>query len=403
MRIQEMDEPAQHRVPQAPTASFLQLPLELRNIVYDLLIEEAMVATSSPCGGLPHWQTPTFSRTHIFDLQISTRKIRYPNLRLPSNLIYACHQIHAEFSTMVCSRIHHLKLTGDFMLGLSSTAAIFDILERRPWIANSIRSVNVLLKFNHVLPVLGGVAVNTSVLEQHPWLGERLKIAELRVRKFEMGGCGMQWVPQGWWQEMTARHWGLHWCLETFGVKMPIGKQPDDAQEGHEHNTLPDLAKLFETFPLLEKIDIETEHRHLLSLFPAPRDTAESFRALEERGIEVNVLLKQWQMESFCNMLYRNGIERGTIRFGDYFTRGKMALSYETITEGRRRGHQIVSFRLFDCMVRPEEAEDGSQADVKPSRWKMAFWRTKENPTKTAGDDTTSTVGISANEPTRPS
>jgi hypothetical protein len=366
-----MEEPAPSPTPQPPKSSFVQLPLELRNMVYDLLIEEAIIRTSPPLSGLPQWQTPTFSRLHKFDLQVSKKKITYPNLRLPSNLIYSCHQVHAEFSSLICSRIHHLILTGDFMMGLSSTAAIFDILARRPWIASSVRTVNVLLKLNHVLPVVGGVAVNTRVLEQHPWLDKRLKIAELQVRKFEMERFGVQWVPQGWWHVMKSRHWGLHWCLEKTGMKMRAEKSKAEVEEGHEHNTLPDLAKLFEAFPLLEKIDIETEHRHLLSLFPAPRDTAESFRALDERGVEVNVRVKHWQMQSFCNMLYRNGIERGTIRFGDNGDSGKVALSYETSLGGEERGHRIVSFRLLDCVVRPEgEADNDNQGDMKPSRWK---------------------------------
>jgi hypothetical protein len=381
-----------------PPASFLQLPLELRNIIYDLLIQEAIIENSPPLSGLAQWQTPTFTRPHKFDLQISTKKVRYPNLHLPTNLIYTCHQINAEFNVLISSRVHHLKLTGDFMMGLSSTQAIFDILARRPWIAGSIRTVNVLLKLNHVLPVLGGVAVNTRVLEQHPWLGERLQIAELKIRKFEMKGCGMQWVPRGGWQVMRTRHWSLNWCLETMGIKMRVLDERNKVEEGHEHNTLPDLARLFETFPLLEKIDIETEHRHLLSLFPAPRDTAESFRALDQRGVEVNILLKHWQMESFCNMLHRNGIERGTIRFGDHWGNGKVALSYETLHGGRQPENRIVKFRLVDCVLPEIEAEDDGKTDEKLSRWKcfggVWLWRKKDRVNGSngpAGEDATST------------
>lgn len=287
-------------------------------------------------------------------------------------------------------------------MGLSSTTAIFDMLARRPWIADSIRTVNVVLKLDHVLPVIGGVAVNTSVLLQYPWLGERLKIAELKVRKFEMKGFGMQWAPQGWWQVMRARHWSVHWCLNKIGMKIRVHEPKVEVEERLEHNTLPDLAKLFEKFPLLEKIDIETEHRHLLSLFPAPRDTAESFRALDERGVEINVLVKHWQMDSFCNMLYQNGIERGTIKFGDGRDSGKVALSYETLPGERSR--PLVSFRLVDCVLKPEmDVEEANNGDGKLSLWKvvggMWLWRRKKirvhSGSGPAEDHATSTDGSS--------
>jgi hypothetical protein len=348
-------------------------------MIYSLLIREAIVETSPPLGGLPTWQTPTFSRPHHFDLQISTKRVTHPNLRLPSNLIYACHQINAEMNTLICSRIHHLKLTGDFMMGLSSTRAIFDILDRRPWIARATRTVNVMLKLDHVLPLSCGVAVNSRVLEQHPWLDERLKIAELKVKKFDMNGFGMVGKPQRFWQVMKVREWCLSWWLECLGMESKREEKMDDlgvVEAGHEHNTLPDLARLFETFPLLEKIDIETEHRHLLSLFPASRAAADSFQKLDKRGVEVNVLVKYWQMQSFCNMLYRNGIERGTIQFGSGHESSKVALSYQTLPE---LGHRVVRFRLVDCMLQPDDMVDDTKTNSELSRWKrfcrMWLWR----------------------------
>jgi hypothetical protein len=383
---------------QPPASSFTDLPLELRDMIYNLLIEEALVSTSPPLSGLPQWQTPTFSRAHKFDLQISTKRVTHPNLHLPSNLIYTCHQINAEMNTLICSRIHHLKLTGDFTMGLSSTEAIFDILERRPWIANATRTVNIVLKLDYVLSFFRGVAVKSSVLEQHPWLGKRLKIAELKVKTFEMGECGMAWRPYGFWQVLRAPGSKLNWCLEALGLKsrpeQKTGEEEEAVEAGQEHNTLPDLAKLFEAFPLLEKIDIETEHRHLLSLFPAPKDTAESFLKLDERGVEVNVLVKHWQMQSFSNMLYRNGMEKGTIRFGNGRNEsGKVALSYETLPQ---QGHCIVSFRLVDCVLRREsKAGDEDNSGLRLWRWKqlggMWPWRKKQGDVREAEDDVTST------------
>jgi hypothetical protein len=398
-------------IPQPPASqqagsSFTLLPLELRDMIYDLLIDEAIVETSSPLSGLPQWQTPTFSRAHNFDLQISTKRVTHPNLRLPSNLIYTCHQMNAEMNTLICSRIHHLKLTGDFMMGLSSTEAIFDILERRPWISQTTRTVNIVLKLAHVLPLLGGVAVNSSVLEQHPWLGERLKIAELKVRQFEMRDCGMAWQSQRFWPIVRFRDWSLGWYLEVLGMRTKVEPKMEDlevVETGQERNTLPDLARLFESFPLLEKIDIETEHRHLLSLFPAPRETAESFQMLDERGIEVNVLVKNWQMQSFCNMLYRNGIEKGRISFGNENGSGKITVSYQTLPE---LGYRVVSFRLADCMLQPEDTGHSTKSNSGLSRWKqvggMWPWRKRKEGEGEVEDDAISANDNSDDEPGLP-
>ena len=216
--------------------------------------------------------------------------------------------------------------------------------------------------------------MNRTVLEQRPWLEERLNIAELKVYSFEMKASGKQLAPQGWWQVIRSKDWLLKWFLGTIGVKMPVAviEREPNAEEGHEHNTLPDLARLFETFPQLEKIDIETEHGNLLSLFPASKVTPESFRELDNQRVEVNVLVKHWQMYSFSNMLYRNGIEEGTLQFGDESAHGRVALSYE-IRPGvfqEHREHRIVNIRLLDYVVRSEdEIEISNHAEIALSKW----------------------------------
>jgi hypothetical protein len=61
-------------------------------------------------------------------------------------------------------------------------------------------------------------------LEQHPWLGKGLKIAGLKIKKFEMKERGMDWVARGWWQTTPKAIWGFQWCLETLGMKQEIAK-----------------------------------------------------------------------------------------------------------------------------------------------------------------------------------
>jgi hypothetical protein len=86
-------------------------------------------------------------------------------------------------------------------------------------------------------------------------------------------------------------------------------------------------------------------------------------------------------------MLYRNGVERGKIRFGDGAA-GKLALFYERLPDVQQRAHPIVSFRLIDCLL---SSENSTQAEAQLSRWKMLgeTWRWK----KRKGDATEETAG----------
>jgi len=233
----------------------------------------------------------------------------------------------------------HLKLIGDFLLGLEPTNAIFDIVERRPWVRENTRTVNITLESNHILSFHAGVAVNDTVLNEYPWLSQRLRVEKLKMRAYVMKPLGVTWVPRNrtWWQTMKAE----------------VGARFDQESSDTGHDTLSHVAQLFKSFPLVEKIVIETEHRDLLALFPAPRDTAESFRELGERGIEIIILLKSWQIRSFHNMLYRNGIERNTFQLDGG---GKVDLSYETwFREGRPPDKdQTFTFRLLDFSWTPE-------------------------------------------------
>jgi hypothetical protein len=305
--------------------SFLDLPMELRNIIYELLIESSIIQDPS---GKPSWLV---SR-HPFDLEITTTKVRHCKLRRPSNLIYTCRQIQAELSALIYPKMPHLKLVGDFLLGSEPTTAIFDILERRPWVSENTKTVNITLEPNHVLSFHARVAVDDFVLQEHPWLPQRLRVENLKMRTYVMEPLGLR--NQTWWQTIKA------------GVGAIFNQEASE----NGHDSLPNLARLCESFPLLKKIIIETEHRDLLALFPHPRDTAESFRGLGVKGIEINILSKSWQIWSFHNMLYRNG--RGTLRMEGA---GWAQMSFETRfrEDGRPDRDQTFTYQLRDFMWKP--------------------------------------------------
>lgn len=328
-------------------SKFLSLPLEVRIIIYEDLIRSSIVdrkvrtvynySTSSS-------EAPRID-PHHFDLSITTTRVSFLNLRRPSNVMFANRQTYDEMSALIYSRIRHLKLTGDFLLGLTPTAAIFRILERRPWIQTSTRSVTIVLKFDHVFPLVDGVAVNSAVAEQYPWLCSHLRLAELNVRKFNAQDRTIK--SDSWFHQYLLRKMTLG--RQSLERVFPWLQRPSTSPS-NEHNTLPDLAKLFETFPLLEKIDIQSDNRILFSLFQAPKETALSFLPLHTRGVEVNVLLHDWQVSQFCSMLYRNGVETGSITFTSS-GQTMVILSYESLVRGDVPSGKVVSFRLLDCIV----------------------------------------------------
>src|SRR3954452_12899261 len=85
-----------------PSASpFLQFPLEIRNMIYEILIQDAIITRTAET--TPNYSTGLQAhpcgKTHQFDINITTKKVSFPNLRLPSNLIYTNAQIYDEMST----------------------------------------------------------------------------------------------------------------------------------------------------------------------------------------------------------------------------------------------------------------------------------------------------------------
>src|SRR5277367_4601300 len=97
---------------------FLLLPLELRQEVYELLIADSMLATPRPpkpwAGHYSLWPVTPITPDNL-GLEIIPSKEYLKAFRLENKLIYANHQIHSEFSSLLYAHVRHLRLTGDFL------------------------------------------------------------------------------------------------------------------------------------------------------------------------------------------------------------------------------------------------------------------------------------------------
>jgi hypothetical protein len=122
-----------------------------------------------------------------------------------------------------------------------------------------------------------------------------------------------------------------------------------------EHNTLPDLARVFESFSQLEKVDMETEHHQLISFLPSPIETAMVLSPLLERGVEINVLLRKWQLRQWASVCKRNGMDMARLRFW-HENGGEVGLAYEGKTGGGMLSYGLVRYRISDCLEGRSEA-----------------------------------------------
>jgi hypothetical protein len=274
---------------------FLVLPLEIRNIIYEFFIKDALDYYSPPIHGLRYWQTGRYHE-HKFDLAITTSKVVFRNVRYPGHLLIVNRQVYEEMSTLIYSRIQHIKLTGDFLLGLAPTKPMFEILQRRPWIRHRTKTVSVDLILCGSHSACRGPGIDSHVIAIHPAL--RAKIREVDSRYFPL-----------WLRDIGGRkHFRF---LSVWHILLSLGVSVGNAvpKKRSDGQTLSKLAELLEGFPYLETVELETEHHHLLSLFPEPLETASSFLSLSSKGVVINMLLRDWQVKQWASVLKRNGLD----------------------------------------------------------------------------------------------
>jgi hypothetical protein len=77
--------------------------------------------------------------------------------------------------------------------------------------------------------------------------------------------------------------YNIYSVLSHLGIPQP---------KSDKYNTFPDLAKIFSTFPRLEKIDIETKSQTLLLLFLSLVSTAFLYQELGNKKIEIYFLFR---------------------------------------------------------------------------------------------------------------
>jgi hypothetical protein len=284
---------------------FLVLPLEIRNIIYEFFIKDALDYYSPPIHGLRYWQTGRYHE-HKFDLAITTSKVVFRNVRYPGHLLIVNRQVYEEMSTLIYSRIQHIKLTGDFLLGLAPTKPMFEILQRRPWIRHRTKTVSVDLILCGSHSACRGPGIDSHFIAIHPAL--RAKIREVDSRYFPL-----------WLRDIGGRkHFRF---LSVWHILLSLGVSVGNAvpKKRSDGQTLSKLAELLEGFPYLETVELETEHHHLLSLFPEhhhllslfpePLETASSFLSLSSKGVVINMLLRDWQVKQWASVLKRNGLD----------------------------------------------------------------------------------------------
>lgn len=339
----EMAQPLEPSLPEPHLTKFdffLQLPIEIRNMIYEPLVQAAMVHNRPPLYGLPSWQTPSFNYAHKLDLHITTSKVIFRNMRF--RVIYPLftlnRQVHDELSALIYSRIRHVKITGDFLFGLNPTQQIFDMLERRPWMQKYVKSLTIELRLCGIHPACNSVDINKNILAQHPFLWDRLRniygTAKLLGIRIKRGKC--------------ARDCGT---LLAFLLSMGYSYIARTLwrTKSTEHNTLPELAKVLDNFSNLENIDLESEHHHLISLFSDPLETAIAFAPLREKGVEVNVLLRKWQLRQWSNLMARNGVNSANLMFQHENGEG-VGIEYENRTGRSMLSYGMVRFKFLDCL-----------------------------------------------------
>lgn len=335
---------------------FLSLPIEIRNMIYKPFIKSAIVQSRPPLYGISTWQTPSFNYAHKLDLHVKRDKLIFRNMRFQNiyPLFTANRQIHDEISALIFSHIQHIKISGDFILGLAPTQPIFDMLERRPWLQRHVRSVCVELKLCGIHETCSGPGIDENVIAKHPLLSDRLRdIWDVTQLPFRLQ------LPFGM---HYAKVKGLRNCVSLFLYLGNMGyealrRRRDSILEklllrkshSPEHNTLSDLAKILESFSQLEKVDFETEHHQLISLFPSPVATAMAFSPLLERGVEINVLLRKWQLHQWADVFDRNGLDRTKLTFW-HENGGEVGLAYVGKTGGGMLSYGLVRYRISGCL-----------------------------------------------------
>ena len=299
---------------------FLLLPTELRQSVYDLLIAESILA-------FPRWGTiyeswPVTPAKDNLALEITTSNTFLKSFRLESDLIYTNRQIYAEFSDHIYKQVRHLRITGDFLMGVRSTQEILDSITSRPWICANVRTIRLVIAVYRDRRQSDRFWDDVDEDQEYPWIRRHFQAARESL-------AGVPPYPQQ-----------LIWPSD------PNNQQPRDmglraVRSERPLNTLPDLARLLDAFPLLERLDIELDDKSVYMLWPNPRDSLRSLEPLPAKGIEFNMVLRGLQRAVFLAITVQLGYDGHSAVLLDTDD------NYTNSLFGTMRGSDIISRTLF--------------------------------------------------------
>jgi hypothetical protein len=329
---------------------FFLLPLEIRNMIYETFIEDSMIQYRPPLYGITSWQTPSFNYAHKFDLHIRGNKVIFRNMQFQNiyPLFTANRRIHNEVCDLLYSRIHHIRITGDFLLGLAPTQPILDMMERRPWLRHYVKTICIDLSLCGIHAGCNGCSIEEEAIANHPILSDRLQIvqeqdsfARLLPNITKERNCSSLFVSVG--------NSGLA-CLRQLAIRIRRMIVPKKSVPSG-HNSLPTLAKVLQCYTRLEKIDMETVHKQLISLSPSPQEIARAFEPLPNT-VEVNMLLKKWQLWHWANLSRRNGLNSRNLEFWHEYG-DQVDLGYADRKGASMRSYGLVRYRVSDALKAP--------------------------------------------------
>ena len=307
---------------------FLLLPTELRELVYDLLISESILAF--PRWGAIYESWPVAPAKDNLALEITTSNTFLKSFRLESSLIYTNWQIYAEFSDHMYKQVRHLRITGDFLMGVKSTQEILDSITSRPWICANVRAIRLVIALNRDPTQNHLFWDDVDEDQEYPWIRRHFRAAQESL-------AGVPPHPQ-------QRIWPSD----------PNNQQPRDmglraVRREQPLNTLPDLARLLEVFPLLQRLDIELDDKSVYMLWPNPMDSLRSLAPLHAKEIEFNVVLRGRERAVFLAIMVQLGFDENQALLLD------REGNYDNSLFGSRRGDGVLPRKLFNWFPRVEE------------------------------------------------
>jgi hypothetical protein len=272
--------------------------------------------------------------------------------RLESQLIYSNRQIHAEFTTLLYTHIHALRLTSDFLttlpLALSPCASILRSLHSRPWLSKiaNIRTVRLVVRVHPDVHDTATFWSNPEIYRKYPALMTRLRKAELALKE------KMDRTEEPFWPIIPPRPrrgTPVSHAQYAASISQPVFEPK---------SMLPELVKVFENFPALERVEIEPDVPGVLMLYPDPFESLRCLEALSKKGVEVCLVLREWERWLFFAILELLGMKKDEVegvKLWDYENR-RVGYSHYFPSGVDGRGGTL-RYRVLDWVPRAKEKE----------------------------------------------